>query len=472
MIRILWRTAGLLTLVACSLSTQAAHAVQAVQTVHTETIGQLQLSGSGPYYQLHLPLAWQAQAGTAQANHVRISNAQGEALPYAWAHAPVVAETLQDVRLNWFKWAGPKQHVWVLDTRHLPGHVQQLQLTLPNGQSGMFAFAVDRSEDLQTWARVLPSAQVIRLTTAQGQQLEQTTLVLGSVSPGYLRLRLLPGSPTPVLGDVNVVYSQAPSHMPEWSWSGPLQASSCTATYCDFNVPHQIPLARIKLNLPQVNTVLNLQVLGKPLAEQPQPHPHHGLRKRLRALRDKAHGDDASLHPSSQAQQGWRWINEGQAYWIQQGTQHLRNDELQLDMGNYHQLRIQTTSGASAWAHTRPTLMVATPERSLVFLTKGPAPYRFSWAAPGAASTVMELGQLMPAGTSIAMGQAQLPAIALPKQTTTSPPPKTPQVVASQVSGAEPGIPNAWWLWAALLLGLGLMAYMARVLLSNKPQGQ
>jgi hypothetical protein len=193
----------------------------------------------------------------------------------------------------------------------------------------------------------------------------------------------------------------------------------------------------------------------------------------LRALRDKAHGDHASVQPSSQAQQGWRWINEGQTYWIQQGTQHLRNDELQLDMGNYHQLRIQTTSGASAWTHTPPTLMVATPERSLVFLTKGPAPYRFSWAAPGAASTVMELGQIMPAGTSLAMGQAQLPVIAFSAQTTTTaPPPKIPQAVASQVSGVEQGIPNAWWLWAALLLGLGLMAYMARVLLSNKPQGE
>lgn len=29
------------------------------------------------------------------------------------------------------------------------------------------------------------------------------------------------------------------------------------------------------------------------------------------------------------------------------------------------------------------------------------------------------------------------------------------------------GVPVAWWLWAALLLGLGLMAYMVRGVLAG-----
>ncbi len=483
MIETVYRQARQLALAAVCLPALAAPVVE------------LQLSGAGPYFQLHLPLAWQAQGSQAYADNIRISNAQGEALPFAWANMPSTEGTTHDVRLSWFKWAGPEQPIekskqgaalvsptspswpiWVIDARHLQGQLQQLQLTLQEGQTGIFAFAVETSSDLQTWTTVQASAQVLRLTTQQGQQLSQTTLDLGSVAPGYLRLRSLPGSAVPELGDVTVVISQGPIQLDELTWSSSIQANACTPTYCDYTVPAQVSLSRLKVKLPEVNTVLNLQVLGlpavQPIASATAQYPHHSLRKRLRALRDKASGEQREQHMSAHEDDGWRWINAGQAYWIEQGQQQVQSDELQLDLGHYRQLRIRATTGTEAWTRKPPTIEVAAPVRTAVFLAKGSAPFRFNWADPGNASTALSIAQLMPskiAGTASAMGLAQLPNAAWPTPT----PAITPQPIQAQPAASEPTgplqkIPQAWWLWAALLSGLGLMAYMVRSLLKEK----
>ncbi|HJW11836.1 MAG TPA: DUF3999 family protein, partial [Albitalea sp.] len=49
------------------------------------------LQGSAPYYGLRVPLAVQMQTRNADLSDLRVLNARGEPMPYAWADEPVSA---------------------------------------------------------------------------------------------------------------------------------------------------------------------------------------------------------------------------------------------------------------------------------------------------------------------------------------------------------------------------------------------
>ena len=47
----------------------------------------LTVSGAGPYFTLHLPMAIQSQASTVDLSDLQVHNARGDALPFAWVAA-------------------------------------------------------------------------------------------------------------------------------------------------------------------------------------------------------------------------------------------------------------------------------------------------------------------------------------------------------------------------------------------------
>lgn len=455
----------------------------------------LQLTGKGPYYQLNLPVTWQAFASRADLADVRIQNIQGEALPYAWVDTPdpVAVETQAKVAL--FKWSGPRPiaekskgvaaqpsptspswPIWVMDLRKTSGRLQQLNLNLPDGQTGIFAVAVEASMDLQSWTTVQSSVQLAKLSH-QGLVLHQEAIELGGISAAYLRLRLLPGSPEPVLGDATISTSEVAVSSPPWSWSGSVRAVRCSDQYCDYAVPSHVALGRIKVDLTEPNTVLSLRISGLPLeagkgdTSMTRPH-HHGLRNRLRTLRDKSHETNVrDAEPDDSA--GWLWLNDAQVHWIEQDGKQIRSQELPLDNGVYRMLRLRTASGDNGWTRHPPAIELGTWQRSLVFLARGSQPYRLTWASPQAAAVALPMTQLRPdahQGGLGAPGLAMLP----PAPVTLAGPGadaalSMPSALAAS-SALEAGdpvsrIPGAWWLWAAMLLGLGLMVYMVRALL-------
>lgn len=477
----------------------------------------LQLSGSGPYYRMEMPLGWQAHSGRMDLGDVRLLNAQGRALPYAWLDTPDPVAIEQRHELPLFQWRGPKAPpgphthklpawsptapswpIWVMDLRQLRGHIRQLQLSLPDDAHGIFAFAVESSSDLQSWRTELEQVQVAHLAH-QGQSLRQELIELGGLRTPYLRLRLLPGSPEPSLGQVIVRTTDEAQSTPPWSWSGPIRPSACGPQHCDYPVPSRVPLGRLKVRLTEANTLLSLQVLGEPsnaLATTLSPanteHEHrHGLRDRLRALRHKSHEDaPTSTPPAQDPDAGWQWLSEGQVHWIDQADRQIRAEELPLNQDRYRMLRLRTHGGDSSWTRQPPAIEVATWSRSLVFLGRGPQPFRLSWADPASGPSALSPAQLLPGHTpqeapeapapGLTTGVATLPeAAGLPHGAPTGAAAHTatarntasaPQGAASATSAAGPlgRIPPAWWLWAALLLGLGVMAYMARTLLSPK----
>ncbi|MEK1908317.1 MAG: DUF3999 family protein, partial [Pseudomonas sp.] len=67
----------------------------------------LQLSGSGPWYRLEVPMALQLAARHADLRDLRVFNAEGEALAYALTPASALpTEQREDAALKWFPLQG------------------------------------------------------------------------------------------------------------------------------------------------------------------------------------------------------------------------------------------------------------------------------------------------------------------------------------------------------------------------------
>lgn len=83
-----WRLWALPLGLAWPLS-QAVAAVQAPPSVTLPAPSALiQPRGPGPYHQVVVPLAWQALSQRDDLGDLRILNAQGQNLPYAWLDSP------------------------------------------------------------------------------------------------------------------------------------------------------------------------------------------------------------------------------------------------------------------------------------------------------------------------------------------------------------------------------------------------
>lgn len=502
-----WRQWALSLGLAWPLS-QAVAAVQAPPSVKPPAPSALiQPRGPGPYHQVVVPLAWQALSQRDDLGDLRILNAQGQNLPYAWLDSPASPEVEQATRLPLFRWREPVAPVgtasapppagplWVIDVRAVPGTVRRLHLSWPASTTGVFKVAVESSHDMRQWTTLVESVELAALSH-QGQVLRQDSIDLGATQARYLRLRLLPGSAEPTFDGVDVITTQVVSVSPAWSWSGPIKPTACHAQGCDYAVPPRVMLGRLKVVLPEPNTLWSLQVQGQgvdPWASNPsgQRHDHHhghlGLRERLRALRHKGRDDDRTLAPAPSA--GWHVLAEGQVHWIERPDAAGRAETLDLPGTRQKSLRLSPLGPVdAAWAQQRPVIEVATWTRALVFLARGTPPYRLTLAAPVVPAppvTALSMDQLMPAvagqrpavppvadlqslawsGATLAqIGSAAANGAPRPAASVTA-----PAGADTPASGWLGQASRAWWLWAALLLGLGLMAWMARSLLAQRP---
>lgn len=433
----------------------------------------LQLKGDGAYHTLRIPLDVRAQATADDLSDLRVLNAAGEAVPYAWVDTePGVSATPSRQSVPLFKApASPAaaastaepalQGGWIVDLRAVKGLPQELQLDLAPGTNGIFPFVLEASADLQRWHTVWPQAQLVALQH-QGLRLEHSSFELartdGAERGGYLRLRPLPGSPAAPLTGAHVASLAHHAELPDWQWSDSLAPSECKPEYCDYVLPRHLPLQRVEFALAESNTLARVQLLAEPDDEpdpvNPRVRHHHPVREHLKVLRHK--------NPPAPPRQGdtfWP-LSSGTVYALNLQGSELRSTVLSLPGGLYRKLRVQPTGGMAQLGSKPPSLRVAGRAASLVFLARGAGPYRLAWDQT-TPPVVLPLAQLMP-------GRQQDDP--LPDATASVAPPALPlpaPVASSAASAAAPSsVPShKLWLWAALIAALGLMGFMAWSLL-------
>lgn len=439
----------------------------------------LQLSGSGPYYQLTLPIGIHALAADPALADLRLVQPSGQPLAWAWADDPPAAPPAEHRRaaaIYPLPAGAPPQAQppgltlatdgrlvltapapaptassdWIVDAGTQTGSLTQLHLHLAAEAQGVHTLRLAVSDDLQHW-RPLDGARTVLQLAAAGNSplLRQDTVALDGVQARFLRLHWL-GSAPRIEGAEVVALATTPAPPPELQWTADAPPALCDERGCDWPLPPGTPLDALRLTLAQPNTVVALRLLADlPPANRAQRRPQHPLHA-WQVLRQR---------PSS-ATQPRRLLADAVAWRLTLPSQgDVSSPPLWLDGSVATRLRIEPQGGPSAWGRAPPRVALGVRPRQLMVLVREPqAPVLLRWGdarAPGANVALATLRPAAVAASGLGRATTVLPPLALAAAAS------APASVPTETPAPTP----SGWLWAALGLGLAVLAGMAFSLL-------
>ena len=462
---------------AAALALAGAHAAPAADTLP------LVLAGTGPYYTLDVTLRARALSASSSLDDLRVRNAAGETMAFAWIDEPPPATAPQRTPARLYKVPlppadaasaieGRPRQAWIVDTKAADEDLLRLDLALENNTQGVYTLRIEASDDLQHWRTLQDDAQVVQLQSlpqvgsagtlapqVDREHLSGNGIDLDNVPSRYLRLTTDPRSPIPPLVSATVTRAPHRSAPPPLEWSDAIAASGCEASSCDYPLPRNAAIAEVQIAPSDVDTIGQVMVMGQMEASRLPPPRHSLLHGPLHALRLKAERAPA------QAGMAWDSAAVANVYWLTQSTggPELHSPPVRLEGETWHALRLETFGPITQLGHSAPTVRIGVRARQLVFVARGAGPFTLARAAANEPLAPMSLATLMP-------GRAPGAALPLATATVASAPAATPAVApASAVAEAPaPASSHTPWLWAALLAGLALMGGMAWSLL-RKP---
>lgn len=428
----------------------------------------IELKGTAAYHGLNIPLAVISQTRSPDLSDIRVLNARGEPVPYAWVDEPEQpAAQERQHNVPFFKapaaasaTTASQQGGWIVDLRGVKGALLELQLTLKPDAHGIYGFMLEYSDDLQRWRTHLGNAQLLSLQQ-QGLRLEHTQFDLGGLHARYLRLRPTPGSQPPPLTAARVRSATHHQPAPPLQWSEVLAPTQCSAQFCDYTLPRHLPLERLEWQLADANTLAPVELLvqyeNTGAGSAPTHRRRHHLRDHLRGVRDKT----APAASTSDQATAWLPLTRSTLYWLRLPEGEVRSPALVLDAGLVLKLRVQPAGGMVQLGSKPPAIRVGVRAAALVFLAREPAPYRLAWGIE-ANSAALTLAQLMPTRRAADPLPADTASVVLPA----APVAAVISAPASAPTKAPPPAPSRkLWLWGVLLAALGLMGFMAWSLL-------
>ena len=455
---------------------------------HAEPIAPIVVQGNGPYYQLTLPVSIHSHAAYADLRDLRITNGAGQVVPFAWLQAPPAAQrtTSHDVPL--FQWpvasAGASSgdavlaftvradgslalakhdsanaagvSDYLLDASQLKGQLLQARISVAPGTQGLFPFVLEASDDLRRWQRIGGDDQLVVLQQG-AQTLERLTVDLRGVKARFLRLHWQDPKHTAQLAAVGIDTLHSSDPVAPLAWLGPLAAENCGADYCDYRLPRGIAAQGLRVQLAQANTLAAIQVAGlldAPPVGSPAPVQVHNP---LYALRRMHRQTARATYPQEVP------LLDTVVYRLAQPGGEARSPDLALNGAVYSRLRIRTNGPVAALGNPAPTLEVSTALRSIVFLAQGQAPYSLAWGAADTTTAMagkpLALATLIPGYAPHQPVQADPATVSLAAFDSAQ-----PVTAAPGSAGSGDGVignTRKPWLWAALLVGLMLLAGMA-----------
>jgi len=476
---------GLLAL----LLSVAALADDAPQTPQQARINSV---GEGPYFRLNLPLGIYPTAAHADLRELRIRNASGNLVPYAWlnnettelqilsatvAFYPVELQrgdaastnpaspdmsieftqkpdgtlTLKTQRRSAEKKA-PEETDWIIDASPIKGSLLQARFGLADNAEGLFPLSIEGSDDLRDWHIINTEAQLAALKRPDGK-IEKFTVDLFASRAKYLRLHWRDTSHAPDLKSVQLDSVQQNETITPLQWSAPIQATTCSESFCDYPLPANTPLDSLRINLAETNTLASITVLAQSPAFVAHDYPrrHHPLY----ILRHKRQSSVTSPAPTTDV-----ILTQSVTYRLKQSNGEVRSEDMALDGGIYKRLRIQTQGPISLLGQTAPTVEIASTARSLLFLGRGSPPFSLHWGVDDQQGGALPLTTLVPGyqANKPLLADTATVDIAAPAQTLSQTP---PAAKAKSIAKETPAPGNKLWLWAALTAGLLILAGMA-----------
>lgn len=460
------------------------------------------LQGHGPYYRLDLPLSIYQGLSDPGLSDLRLRNAAGRDMPFAWldpwqeaelkpakidSHvlpqfslprpARAAAETLGlridkqgRLSLRAVGEAASAGQDLIFDASQVRGEFLQASFVLAPEAQGLFPYRLEGSEDLQNWRALTGTEQLARLSPPGQAGIERLQLDLQGHKARYLRLRWLEPAAAPRLQSLRLDAVQSAQALPALQWSAAIAPSSCGPQSCDYPLPGPLPLHALRIDLQEPNVLAPVQLSGLRAGGTLAPQRHS--RNPLYALRHK----DAPALSVPEQEHG---LASSIAYRITHGGVETRSPDLVLDGPAFHTLRLRSSQGPIAQLGARPPLLtVASQTRSLLLLASGPGPYTLSWERPPqpAAAAAPSLGTAPVPLATLVPGEpaAGLAALRVAGQASLDWPqrrmnPPKPAANAAKPAGNEAAAskPQRAWLWLALGLAVATLGAMVGSLLRS-----
>ena len=341
---------------------------------------------------LVLPVSVYRRVQDVGLGDLRVFNAAGEEVPFAVRLAtdlrrrktalqtiplpffPLFVQEeqdLQDVKLNIErsaegelitlhsgKTAALASHVGgcILDASQVTDAMHSLELHWVEARPGAVAtIRVERSEDLNRWSSVgtLPVADL----QFGGHHLQRGRAQFSNLRGPYLRLSWKGELPMQITGVSVVLRRRGVSHARQEQL---LEArpSQERGRY-DFWSPGPLPVDRVSLLLPEVNTVAQI-----------------------------------TLFSAAQSKGPWRKRHQGVVYRVQKEGQEVSSEPIELGPTRHQHWRLQVAPNGGGIGSQRPMLRLQWTQEELVFLTRGSAPFTLAYGSYKTTPARFEAGVL------------------------------------------------------------------------------
>ena len=412
----------------------------------------LTTEGAGAFHRVELPAA--VYEGVAQRDlaDLRVFNADGALVPFAWVPRPAsVRERKPPIALPLFPLfvdrerrdvagltlnvvrsaAGTSISVvtedgqpakggelggYVLDATALPEPLTALVVALPDAAgAATMRLKVDASDDLAAWRSVVSDATLVNLEYA-GRRLTRDRIEFAPTNAKYLRLSWSVGRP---VIDFTAVTGEFGDHAVEaarqWREASGAPVADREGEY-EFDLGGAFPVDRIALELREPNSVVPAQLLAR-----------------------------------ATPRDTWQPVASAVFYRLQQPEGEVTSAPVMVAGGErrYWLLRVDPRSGGLG--REAPRLRAGWQPQELVFAARGPGPFMLAYGSRIATPGALPIATLVP-GYDSAKG------------------------LPDSISGARSGEPTRlggadrlrkpvdtkrWLLWASLALGALMLGWMA-----------
>lgn len=318
--------------------------------------------------------------------------------------------------------------------------VRSLRLNVGPSAVPFHSYVLESSDDLRRWRVLKGDAQLVRLSHEGHQVVDERSIWHGDADR-YLRLTWNDPSLAPAIRSVHLGVVETSSGGPVEIWSPPLLPKVAGNNVYDYLLPGHLPLEKLKIDLPQINTLTPVNVQRLIPASTRRAHRHRG----------EAH---------------WETLSRSVVYRLQSPQGEVRSPDIALFRSHEARLRLVIDARAGGIGAGSPVLRVGFMPHVLVFLARGEGPFVLAWGADALASGELPAATLLPGyeGVHKLTASAATLVVAANQPVTTALAEKKESAEVAQVS-------SKWILWGVMLLGLLVLGGMARSLLGQLRQG-
>jgi hypothetical protein len=430
----------------------------AANPVRTDFAYGVEVSSSEPaaVYEIPLPLTVYQHTAFSDLRDVRVFNADGEIVPHVIrAQSKPVTVTKSNIQLPIFPLRGNVDEAlegmqitvssggenlavraqakekeslpvvaYLIDARAARQPLTALELTWPStAPQFSTTVTVETSDDLRYWYSVVSEAPLVNLQF-NGQQLSERRIDLPSTEAKFLRLTW---GGQKALFELQSLQAQMRSQQVEIV----RESTQATAKKIEgndneysFDLQAHLPVREINVDLPQVNTVVEVELLSR-----------------------------------AQSKDEWRQVTTATFYRMVSGGSEVRSRALPISASSdrYWLMRVKSNSGIG---NGLPVLTAAWEPQRLLFVARGESPFLVAFGSSLMQQAETSFDALLTSESTATESSVVRPVI-------------TQSGALMELGGAtrltakQPADWKRWLLWGVLLLGVGLLIWMARRLLQE-----